>query len=129
MTKTILEPIIVSNDVIVQFSDTVAIDKKLYITVPASYKAIVFIDEEPISRIDECNNESLFKKLNKNKSYLNKKIKIAFFRINSFPAMDWGFGMINVKNIYKSVDNLVLTNYTIVEIRLAVYKFNSLLEE
>ena len=98
MSKTILEPIIVSNDVIVQFTDTVTIDKKLYITVPASYKAIIFVDEEPISRIDECNNQSIFEKLNKNKAYLNKKLKIAFFRISSFPAIEWGFGLINVKN-------------------------------
>ena len=98
MSKTILEPIIVSNDVIVQFTKTVNVDKKLLITVPSSYKAVMFIDEEPLIRIDECNNESVFKKLGKDKSYLNKKLKIAFFRINSFPAMEWGFGLINVKN-------------------------------
>ena len=77
MSKTILEPIIVSNDVIVQFTDTITIDKKLYITVPASYKAIIFVDEEPISRIDECNNQSIFKKLDKNKSYLNHLFRLS----------------------------------------------------
>jgi len=98
MSKIILEPIIVSNDVIVQFSDTVSIDKKLYVTVPSSYKAIIYVEEEPISRIDECNNQLVFNKLDKNKKYLNKKLKIAFFRINTFPAIEWGFGLINVKN-------------------------------
>ena len=98
MRKIILEPIIVSNDVIVQFTDTITIDKKLYVTVPASYKAIIFLDEEPVSRIDECNNQSLFKKLAKDKGYLNKKVRLAFFRINLLPSMEWGFGLINVKN-------------------------------
>lgn len=98
MSKIILEPIIISNDVIVQFTDTMNIDKNLYVTVPSSYKAIIFVNEEPISRIDECNCQSIYMKLGKNKAYLNKKLKIAFFRINSFPAIEWGYGLINVKN-------------------------------
>lgn len=98
MSKTILEPIIVSNDVVVQFTDTVVIDKKLYITVPATFKAIMFVDEEPISRIDECNNQSIYEKLNKDKKYLKKKLKIAFFRTNAIPEIEWGFGDVSVNN-------------------------------
>ena len=97
MRKLILEPVIASEDVIVQFTAAQEIAKNILITVPSSFKAILYINEEALVRVDEINKGSIYKLLGKDKSYLGKSLKVAFIRTNKLPQLEWGFGLINVK--------------------------------
>ena len=93
MKKTVLEPLISDESVIVQFSGDVLIDKTLSVTVPDGYAAFVFADEKVQFRIQPCAE----KKLSAYGKELNgKKCFVAFVRTKPVPPLAWGFGNIQV---------------------------------
>ena len=95
MKKTVLEPLISDESVIVQFSGDALIDKTLSVTVPDGYAAFVFADEKVQFRIQPCAE----KKLSAYGKELNgKKCFVAFVRTKPVPPLAWGFGNIQVNN-------------------------------
>ena len=94
--KILLTPVIASESVIIQFTDSIKLTKNVFIKVPGLFKAHIYIDEKPISRIDETPEIKLLDKLGK--TYKNKNIMIAFIRTNALQKLSWGLGNINVKN-------------------------------
>ena len=95
MKKTVLEPLISDESVIVQFSGDALIDKTLSVTVPDGDAAFVFADEKVQFRIQPCAE----KKLSAYGKELNgKKCFVAFVRTKPVPPLAWGFGNIQVNN-------------------------------
>ena len=97
MRNNLLKPVNKDKDLLIEFSDSVILDKKILITVPSTYTAITFIDEVPSSRIDECDNESLFVLLGKDKELLKRNVKVAFIKTGSLPILFWGFGQSSIR--------------------------------
>jgi membrane protease subunit (stomatin/prohibitin family) len=85
-----------NSDSIIQFSEIYSVNKKLYITVPNQYKAIVYIDEKVSFRIEPCIKTSIYEQYGK--EYLGKQVRVAFIMAKSLPQMAWGFGNIQVNN-------------------------------
>ena len=52
--KYTIEPIMTNEDVLIQISAPIAVAKKLSISVPTQYKAIAFINQQPLFRIEPC---------------------------------------------------------------------------
>lgn len=96
MREVIIEPENTAENIIVQFSDKAYIDKKLAVTVPRGFQAVVFVEEKIAFRIEPCVKKNIVKEYGK--EYLNKECKIVFVRTKTLPQMAWGFGNINVNN-------------------------------
>ena len=95
MRKSILQPMISDESVIVQFTDTVVFDKSLLVTVPNGYIAFVFAEEKPQFRIEPCSEKKI---ASYGKELLGKNGMVAFVRTKPLPPMGWGFGNIQVNN-------------------------------
>ena len=95
MKKSILQPMISDESVIVQFTDTVVFDKTMAVTVPNGYIAFVFADEKAQFRIEPCSGKKIAPY---GKELLGKNGKVAFVRTKPLPPMAWGFGNIQVNN-------------------------------
>ena len=95
MKKSILQPMISDESVIVQFTDTVVFDKAIAVTVPNGYMAYVFADERAQFRIEPCSEKKI---VSYGKELLGKNGRIAFVRTKPLPPMAWGFGNIQVNN-------------------------------
>ena len=95
MKKSILQPMISDESVIVQFTDTVVFDKAIAVTVPNGYTAYVFSDEKAQFRIEPCSEKKI---VSYGKELLGKNGRIAFVRTKPLPPMAWGFGNIQVNN-------------------------------
>ena len=95
MKKSILQPMISDESVIVQFTDTVVFDKTMAVMVPNGYIAFVFADEKAQFRIEPCSEKKI---VNYGKELLGKNGKVAFVRTKPLPSMAWGFGNIQVNN-------------------------------
>ncbi len=95
MKKINLEPVIVDESTIVQYTDKVTVEKGLSLTVPNGYQAVVFIDEKVLFRVESCVGRRLAEY---GKELLGKQCRIAFVRTKAVPAMAWGFGNIQVNN-------------------------------
>ena len=95
MKKSILQPMISDESVIVQFTDTVMFDKAIAVTVPNGYTAYVFADEKAQFRIEPCSEKKV---VSYGKELLGKNGRIAFVRTKPLPPMAWGFGNIQVNN-------------------------------
>ena len=95
MKKSVLQPILSDEDVIVQYTDNIVADKSTAITVPDGFQGIVFIDERVLFRISPCVEKSL---LDYGKELKGKLCRVAFVRTKAIPAMAWGFGNIQVNN-------------------------------
>lgn len=94
--EILLYPALSTNEILVQFTGEVLLNKNLLITVPSDYVAFVFINQKLSARIEACSNTNLIKYLGK--EYNKSLIKIAFVKTSDFPAIPWGFGDIDVKN-------------------------------
>ena len=95
MKGIILQPTVADENVIVQFTQNVIIEKNTVVKVPNGFKAIILIDEKVTFRM----NEGATKKLSEyGKDYIGKRGKIAFVHTKMLPAMLWGFGNIQVNN-------------------------------
>lgn len=95
MKGIILQPTIADENVIVQFTQNVAIDKSMEVRVPNGYQAIAFIDEKVAFRVNAGADKKL---ITYGKEYLGRQCRIAFVRMKLLPAMMWGFGNIQVNN-------------------------------
>ena len=95
MKKSILQPMISDESVIVQFTDTVVFDKAIAVTVPNGYMAYVFADERAQFRIEPCSEKKI---VSYGKELLGKNGRIAFVCTKPLPPMAWGFGNIQVNN-------------------------------
>ena len=95
MKKSILQPMISDESVIVQFTDTVVFDKTMAVMVPNGYIAFVFADEKAQFRIEPCSEKKI---VNYGKELRGKNGKVAFVRTKPLPSMAWGFGNIQVNN-------------------------------
>lgn len=95
MKKSVLQPILSDENVIVQYTDNIVADKSTAITVPDGFQGIVFIDERVLFRISPCVEKPL---LDYGKELKGKLCRVAFVRTKAIPAMAWGFGNIQVNN-------------------------------
>ena len=95
MKKLILQPVISDENIVVQYTDSVALDKAAYITVPNGFRALAFIDEKVLFRIDPCVERPL---IGYGRDLKGRRCRIAFVRTAAIPAMAWGFGNIQVNN-------------------------------
>lgn len=91
-----IEPKIVNDDVLIQVSEPIEITKKTKITVPMQYKAIAYIDQKALFRIEPCINKEIVKTYGK--EYLGKQLKVAFIAKRTLSQSAWGFGNIQVNN-------------------------------
>lgn len=96
MKKTLWEPVYSDEEVIVQFTDAVSIDKSLYISVPDGYVALVYVDEKVQFRIEPCSERRI---ADYGRELLGKTGSAAFVRTKALSAMAWGFGNIQVNNV------------------------------
>lgn len=95
MRGIILQPMIADENVIVQFTQSVTIDKNMIVKVPNGYQAIVFIDEKVAFRVNAGADKKL---VSYGKEYAGCRCRIAFVSTKLLPAMMWGFGNIQVNN-------------------------------
>ena len=91
-----IEPGALNEDVLIQISDPTEISKKTKVSVPTQYKAIVFIDQKPLFRIEPCINKEFVKTYGK--EYIGKQLRIAFVVNRTLAQSAWGFGNIQVNN-------------------------------
>lgn len=91
-----LKPIIKRDDILIESSDRVELNKDVLASIPSEFFGILYIDEKPMVRLEACNKVSLLKYVGK--EFKNKNIKFAFVRKTDLPYIPWGFGDINVKN-------------------------------
>ena len=95
MKKSVLQPMISDESVIVQFTDTVVFDKAIAVTVPTGYMAYVFADEKAQFRIEPCSEKKI---VSYGKELLGKNGRVAFVCTKPLASMAWGFGNIQVNN-------------------------------
>ena len=95
MKGPIIEPSTFDENVIVQVTKKVLVDKHLQIKVPTGFQAMVFIDEKLSFRIDPTMGEFVYKR---DKDFLKKFCKVAFVRKKLLPNMRWGCGNVPVNN-------------------------------
>ena len=95
MKKVVLEPALKDEGVLVQFTDTVVVDKVLAVRVPNGFRAVVYLNERSEFRIDPTEGKRI---VEYGKQYLNANCRVAFIRDTLVPQMMWGFGTINVNN-------------------------------
>ena len=91
-----VQPIEANEEVLIQISEPMEITKKTKITVPTQYKAIAYIDQKPLFRIDYCIEKEFVKTYGK--EYIGKQLKVAFISIRTLAQSAWGFGNIQVNN-------------------------------
>ena len=102
MNKNVIMPSAKNPEIVVEIVEFL-LEKNTMITVPSNYIAIVFIDNSPIRRIDECNKESVFKLLEKNKDYLGEKLKVSFITSKKISNVIWGFGDVTISDVNDDV--------------------------
>lgn len=90
------EPVAANEDVLIQISEPTEITKKTKVSVPTQYKAIAFIDQKPLFRIEPCVNKEFVKTYGK--EYIGKQLRIAFVSNRTLAQSAWGFGNIQVNN-------------------------------
>ena len=91
-----VEPIVANEDVLIQLSKAVKITKKTNVSIPTQYKAIAFIDQKALFRIEPCINKEFVKTYGK--EYIEKELRIAFVSNRTLAQSAWGFGNIQVNN-------------------------------
>ena len=91
-----VQPIEANEEVLIQISESMEITKRTKITVPTQYKAIAYIDQKPLFRINYCIEKEFVKTYGK--EYIGKQLKVAFISIRTLAQSAWGFGNIQVNN-------------------------------
>jgi hypothetical protein len=89
-------PLSVSENVLIQISAPTEITKKTKVCVPMYYRAIAFIDEKPLFRIEPCANKDLVKAYGN--ELLGKQLRVAFVADRPLAQSAWGFGNVQVRN-------------------------------
>ena len=91
-----IAPTQVKEEVLIQISEPVEIIKKIKVSVPNQFKAIAFIDQKPLFRIEPCISKEFVKSYGK--EYIGKQLRIAFIATRTLAQSAWGFGNIQVNN-------------------------------
>ena len=94
--KVIIQPSALNNDVLIQITPLYEITKHTRITVPSHYKAIAFVDQKPLFRIEPCMEKDFIKTYGK--EYSGKHLRVAFIASRTLAQSPWGFGNIQVNN-------------------------------
>lgn len=94
--KHIIEAGAANEDVLIQMSRPILVTKKTKVSVSTQYKAIAFIDQKPLFRIEPCVNKEFVKTYGK--EYIGKQLRIAFVANRTLAQSAWGFGNIQVNN-------------------------------
>lgn len=94
--SNIIQPAEASEEILIQISEISGITRKTKISVPAQYKAIVYVDQKPLFRIEPCINKEFVKSYGK--EYIGKQLRIAFVANRTLAQSAWGFGNIQVNN-------------------------------
>ena len=92
--KVLLAPTFDSEDILIEYSKPVKLDKNVYITVPSDYIAYFASDEVYVAKISNCKEASLLKIVGKD--FYHTEVKIAFIKNIKLPLEPWGFGEIRV---------------------------------
>ena len=69
--SNIIQPAEASEEILIQISEISGITRKTKISVPAQYKAIVYVDQKPLFRIEPCINKEFVKSYGK--EYISKE--------------------------------------------------------
>lgn len=96
MREVVIFPINKEDDLLMESSDKVVLDKKTLITVPKDYLCYLFADEKLLVRIEPCVKNLLFKLVGK--EMLGKEIYAIYIMNKKDSSFLWGFGNINVNN-------------------------------
>lgn len=91
-----IQPSALNEDVLIQISPSTEITKHTKITVPIHYKAIAFVDQKPLFRIEPCIEKEFLKTYGK--EYSGKHLRVAFIASRTLGQSPWGFGNIQVNN-------------------------------
>ena len=75
------------NDSLISFTESFIVGPKIYITVPIQYKAVVYIDDSSLFRIDPCKPFCFTKKYGSDHN--GKKIKLAYIRWVNIEKSPW----------------------------------------
>ena len=94
--KRTIEPQMPREDVLIQVTDPITVSKKLNVSVPTQYKAIAFINQQPLFRIEPCVSKDFVKTYGK--AYIGDQLRIAFVANRTLAQSAWGFGNIQVNN-------------------------------
>ena len=94
--KYTIEPSPDKEDALITISDPVIVTKKVFISVPTQYKAIAYVDQKALFRIEPCINKDFVKAYGK--EYIGKQLRVAFIVQRTFAQSAWGFGNIQVNN-------------------------------
>lgn len=96
MKEVIIFPKNAVDDMLMEASDKVILDKKTLITVPKDYLCYLFADEKLLVRIEPCVKNTLYKLVGK--EILGKEIYALYILSKKDSSFLWGFGNINVNN-------------------------------
>ncbi len=91
-----IEPAKAEENVLIQITPPTPITKKTKVSVPSHYRAIAYVDQKPVFRIDPCMSKEFVKTYGK--EYIGKQLSVAFIMVHSFAQSQWGFGNIPVNN-------------------------------
>ena len=91
-----IEPRVTNDDTLIQKSTPTIISKQTCISVPLHYKAIAYIDQKALFRIEPCTKKPFVK--NYGKEYIGKQLTVAFIANCSLAQAAWGFGNIHINN-------------------------------
>ena len=94
--KNLIQPTNHEDGILIELSDSKKINKKTKVSVPPQYKAIAYIDQKALFRIEPCIEKEILATYGK--EYKDKYIRIAFISSRTFAQSPWGFGNIQVNN-------------------------------
>ncbi len=94
--KNLIQPSIGDDSILIEMSEVKKINKKTSVNIPPQYKAIAYIDQKALFRIDPCIEKNILGVYGK--EYKDKYIRIAFISTRTFAQSAWGFGNIQVNN-------------------------------
>ena len=83
-----------AGDALISFSDNVILTHKTCVSVPIQYKAIVYVDDCSVFRIDPCKKIVFVKKYGD--EYVGRKIKLAYIHWVNIERTAWSLDSYNV---------------------------------
>lgn len=96
MKEIVFSPDISNTDAVVSYTDEFELNRKMKISVPNQYTAILFADGKGVLRIAPCTDKPIWTECGKD--LLDKKLRIAFVHGKSIPDILYGFGNVQVNN-------------------------------
>ena len=94
--KNLIQPKSLDDSILIELSGVKKINKKTKVTVPPQYKAIAYVDQKALFRIEPCIEKEILSTYGK--EYKDKYFRVAFISSRTFAQSAWGFGNIQVNN-------------------------------